>query len=90
LRIVSAQARGVLVSVEYDSDLESIQDEEPDDEASDFGSYASDATGLTMAGSHIDYPLESVATPVSTEVSMEVHADIADLADLEGFDADVA
>jgi hypothetical protein len=86
-RIFSAMERGVLVNVENDSDVESVQ--EPD-EASDFGSEASDATSLTTAGSHIHYPLESVATPVSTEVSMEVHTDIADLADLEGFDADVA
>ena len=84
LRIFSALERGVVVNVEDDSDMESVQDEVEEEEASDFSSYASDATCLTMDGSHLDYPLESVATPVSTEVSMENNPDIADLADLEG------
>jgi hypothetical protein len=92
LRIVSAQARGVLVNVENDSDIAS--EEEPADE-SDFGSDASDLTDSTIVPYDGD-GVESVATPVATEVvsssSMENNADIADLADLEGCidDADAA
>ena len=88
LRIVSAQRRGVLVSVEYDSDITS--DEEPADE-SDSGSDASDLTHSTIEPYDGD-GVESVDTPVSTDVSMENNADIADLADLEGCidDADAA
>jgi hypothetical protein len=91
LRIFSALERGVVVNVEDDSDMESVQDEEEEeeDEVSDFGSYISDTTCSTMDGSHLDYPLESVVTQVSTEVSMENNADDADLVDLEGFDDSV-
>jgi hypothetical protein len=86
LRIVRAQARGVLVSIENDSDI--VSDEEPADE-SDFGSDASDLTDSTIVP-FVNDGVESVATPVSTEVSMENNADIADLADLEGCIDDAA
>jgi hypothetical protein len=85
LRIVSAQARGVLVSVENDSDIAS--DEEPGSDMS-LGAVTS-STEIPWGG------YESSSPPQSTEVSIENHADIADLADLadlEGCldDADVA
>jgi hypothetical protein len=91
LRIVSAQRRGVLVNTENDDDI--VSDEEPAEE-SDSGSdmyVASDFTGSTI-DPYMNDGVESVDTPVSTEVSMENHADIADLADLEGCidDADAA
>jgi hypothetical protein len=91
-RLHAAQARGVAVDLDSERDLLS-SDEEPADE-SDAGSdmyVASD--GAVTSSTEVPWGgYESESPPVSTEISIENHADIADLADLEGCldDADVA
>jgi hypothetical protein len=93
-RINSAWFTRRIVDVDNDEDLPSGGGPETSEDESDAGSDMHVASDGAFTSS-TDVPwggYESESPPVSTEISIENHADIADLADLEGCldDADVA